>query len=168
MEAFSDLGSESVSTGKLGVCDLRIQRLALGSGLFPPLLGSKSRAQVFKKATGRLNKRKELMGKKRRAREVPLLSLPLDQPSSMVQVLCFLILSFCARELHRTQFCYKTKFYYNQAQVAQNSSVSLSAYFMQPKRTCSFSFPQCWHFETHLHLSYSHLKKKKPLSTNAV
>ena len=64
MEAFSDLGSESVSTGKLGVCDLRIQRLALGSGLFPPLLGSKSRAQVFKKATGRLNKRKELMGKK--------------------------------------------------------------------------------------------------------
>lgn len=42
MEAFSDLGSGSVSTGKLGLCDLRVQRLALGGGLFPPLLGSQS------------------------------------------------------------------------------------------------------------------------------
>lgn len=55
----------SVLLGKLGLCDLRVQRLALGVVYFL-LLGSQSGAQVFNKATGRLNKRKELVGKKER------------------------------------------------------------------------------------------------------
>lgn len=168
MEAFSDLGSRSVSTGKLGLCDLRVQRLALGGGLFPPLLGSQSGAQVFNKATGRLNKRKELVGKKRKSLGGPsaLTTLGPAQQHGLGSSLPNPIISFCARELHHTQLCYKTEFYYKQAQVAQNLSVSLSAYFMQPKKTCSFSFPQCCHFEIHLHLSYSHLKKKKKKTNN--
>lgn len=136
MEAFSDLGSRSVSTGKLGLCDLRVQRLALGGGLFPPLLGSQSGAQVFNKATGRLNKRKELVGKKRKSLGGPfaLTTLGPAQQHGLGSSLPNPIISFCARELHHTQLCYKTEFYYKQAQVAQNLSVSLSAYFMQPKK----------------------------------
>ena len=117
-EVFSDLGSGSVSTGKPGLCDLWIQGLALGSGLFPSLLGSKSGAQASKKATGMLNKRKDLVKQK----EEPGRSLcsPCPWTSPAAPSLPNPIVSFCARELHRTQFCYKTEFCYNQAQVAQN------------------------------------------------
>ena len=122
------------------------------------------------KATGRVNKGKELVGKKRKSLGGPsaLTALGPAQQHGLGSSLPNPIISFCARELHHTQLCYKTEFYYKQAQVAQNLSVSLSAYFMQPKRSCSFSFPQCCHFEIHLHLSYSHLKKKEKKTTTSI